>query len=78
MLKTCLAIAGLLVAPLMVWLLAPALVCIAAFCLLALPFVALFAIAAHVAQPEGGSGKRGLPARGSSDELSLHPERGLA
>jgi hypothetical protein len=73
MLKTCLAIAGLLVAPLMVWLLVPALVCFVAFCVLSLPFIPLFVMTRQAAQPEGTSGKRGLPAR-----AGLHTERSLA
>ena len=71
MLKTCLVIAGLLLAPLMVWLLAPALICFVALCILSLPFVPLLIMARRPAQSDEPTRKRGLPARRSADQLAL-------
>ena len=72
MFKASLVIAGLLVAPLMIWLLAPALICFVALCLLSLPFAPLLIAARQSASPEGPNRKRGLPAR------ALHAERSPA
>jgi hypothetical protein len=63
MLKTSLGLAGLLVLPLMAWLLAPALICFAALCLALMPILSLLLMSRRRARSAGRRPRRGLPVR---------------
>jgi hypothetical protein len=78
MLNTSLGLAGLVIVPLMTWLMAPALICFAALCVAALPLLPLILMSRRRARSVGRRPRRGLPARTPLAVAPLAAARGVA
>jgi hypothetical protein len=78
MLNASLGLVGLLILPLMTWLMVPALVCLVAFCIAVLPLLPLLLISRRRAPSVETGPQRGMPAQPPVGTGSHAPERRAA